>query len=148
VLKRPFSFLAIVLIVTSATLFIPLGVLFGYIFLASTGVLFCIRCCRGIPAKALGYVSIWMTYLGIIITLHGILLGWDSSLGGAPPSAEMKRLSTWVSYTGGGIAILSILAAYFFTPSKNAHKDSPSLSGFHVEPTSAGVASTGNGDQG
>ena len=147
-LKQPFLFLAIVLIVTSATLFMPLGVLFGYVFLASTGVLFCIRCCRGIPVKAPGYVSIWMTYLGIIITLHGILLGWDSSLGGAPPSAEMKRLSTWVSYTGGGIAILSILAAYFFTPSKKAHKDSRSLSGFHVEPTSAGVASTGNGDQG
>lgn len=77
-LKQPFSLLAIVLIVTSATLFMPLGVLFGYIFLAITGVLFCIRCCRGIPAKALGYVSIWMTYLGIILTLHGILLGWDS----------------------------------------------------------------------
>ncbi|MEC7409830.1 MAG: hypothetical protein VYB72_13505 [Planctomycetota bacterium] len=147
-LKRPFSFLAIVLIVSSATFFMPLGVLFGYVFLASTGVLFCIRCCRGIPAKAPGYVSIWMTYLGIIITLHGILLGWDSSLGGAPPSAEMKRLSTWVSYIGGGIAILSILAAYFFTPSKKAHKDSRSLSGFHVEPISAGVASTDNGDQG
>ena len=89
-----------------------------------------------------------MTYLGIIITLHGILLGWDSSLGGAPPSAEMKRLSTWVSYMGGGIAILSILASYFFLPSKNAHKDAPCLSGFHVEPTSAGVASTDDGDQG
>lgn len=113
-LKQPFLFLAIVLIVTSATFFMPLGVLFGYVFLASTGVLFCIRCCRGIPAKAPGYVSIWMTYLGIILTLHGILLGWDSSLGGAPPSAEMKRLSTWVSYTGGGIAILSILASYLF----------------------------------
>lgn len=147
-LKQPFLFLAIVLIVTSATLFMPLGVLFGYIFLASTGVLFCIRCCRGIPANASEYLSIWMTYLGIIITLHGILLGWDSSLGGAPPNAQMKRLSTWVSYTGGGIAILSILAAYFFTPSKKAHKDSRSLSGFHVEPTSAGVASTDNGDQG
>ena len=60
---------------------------------------------------------------------------------------EMKRLSTWVSYTGGGIAILSILAAYFFTPSKTPTRI-PSLSGFHVEPTSAGVASTGNGDQG
>ncbi len=105
-LARPFSFLAIVLIVTSATFFMPLGVLFGYIFLVITGVLFRIRCCRGIPAKAPRYVSIWMTYFGIIITLHGILLGWDSSLGGAPPSAQMKRLSTWVSYTGGGIAIL------------------------------------------
>ena len=147
-LKQPFLLLAIVLIVTSATFFMPLGVLFGYIFLAINGVLFCIRCCRGIPAKARGYVSIWMTYFGIIITLHGILLGWDTSLGGAPPSAEMKRLSTWVSYTGAVIAILSILAAYFFAPSRNVSKDSPSPSGFHFEPTSAGVASTDDGDQG
>ena len=102
----------------------PLGVLFGYIFLAITGVLFCIRCCREIPAEASGYVSIWMTYLGIIITLHGILLGWDSSLGGAPPSAGLKRLSAWVSYMGGGIAFLSILAACYFAPSKDVSKDS------------------------
>ena len=125
--------LAFVLIFTSATFFFPLGVLFGYIFLAITGVLFCIRCDRNIPAKASGYVSIWMTYLGIIITLYGILLGWDSSLGGAPPSAEMKRLSMWVSYMAGGIAFLSILAAYFFAPLKNASKDSPSPSDFHVD---------------
>ena len=83
-LKRPFSFLAFVLFVTSATVaFIPLGVVFGYIFLTINGVLFCIRCCRDITTAALGYVSIWMTYLGIIITLHGMLIGWDSSLGGS-----------------------------------------------------------------
>ena len=133
-LKRPFSFLAFVLFFTSATVaFIPLGVLFGYIFLAITGVLFCIRCCRDIPADVSGYVSIWMTYLGIIITLHGMLLGWDSSLGGAPPSAEMKRLSAWVSYIGGGITLLSIVAAYFLARSKDASKDSTSPSDFHVD---------------
>ena len=67
---------------------------------------------------------------------------------GAPPSDQMKSLSTWVSYTGGKIAILSNLAAYFFEPSKNASKDPLNPSCFHVLPVFAGVVSKKDGDQG
>ena len=84
-LKQPFLFLAIVLIVTSGLLYPSVCSL---VVFWATGVLFCIVAAVA-PRRHQVCLDL-MTYLGIILTLHGILLGWDSSLGGAPPNAEMK----------------------------------------------------------
>ena len=53
-----------------------------------------------------------MTYLGLIVLLHGILIGFDTALAGAPPTDAEKRFGRRVAYAGGAIAAFFVVIAY------------------------------------
>ncbi|WP_165247267.1 hypothetical protein [Paludisphaera soli] len=91
-LRGPFGCLGAFLIgVTLTVVFLPLAFLVGYPALAALGLWYLARGVLGRLERPGEVASIWTAYLGLILILHGIVLGFDTPLAGAPPTPEEKR---------------------------------------------------------
>jgi hypothetical protein len=55
--------------------------------------------------------SLWVLCLGLVVTIHGLVIGAETSFT-SPPSPEEKRLGRLIAYCGGGLALLSAVSAY------------------------------------
>jgi hypothetical protein len=53
-----------------------------------------------------------LTYLGLVVVLHGILIGFDTALAGEPPTPETKRFGRTGAFLGAALAAISVVAAY------------------------------------
>jgi hypothetical protein len=112
-IKGPFLFLAVLLAGTVVCqIFLPLAVLVGYPALVLIGLWYTTRWLAGRLERPSEIVAVWIAYLGLILTLQGILLCFDTALAGQSPTAEQKRFGTWLAYLGGAIAILAVILAY------------------------------------
>jgi hypothetical protein len=113
VVKGPFLFLALLLLGTVVCpIFLPLAVLLGYPVLVGIGLWYLGRSLLGRLETPAEVMAVWSAYLGLILTIQGILLCADTALAGAPPSAEQKRFGTGLAYLGGAVAVASVVAAY------------------------------------
>jgi hypothetical protein len=113
VVKGPFLFLALLLIGTVVCpLFLPLAILLGFPVLFFIGLWYAGRWLTGRLERPAEVVAVWAAYLGLILTIQGILLCADTALAGASPSAEQKRFGTGLAYLGGAVAVASVVAAY------------------------------------
>ena len=111
-LSPPFLLLAIVLILTSLTLvFMPLGVMFGYPFLLVIGIIFLAKWSLGRLPCASSTAAVWLTYLGIVVCLHGVILSTDTALAGAPLSMAELQFGKTVAKSGGALACGAAIAA-------------------------------------
>lgn len=111
--RGPFVLLALLFLVTLVMpLFLPIIVLFGYPMLAGIGLWLIARGLVGRLERPAEMAAVWMTYLGLILAVHGILIAADISLKGAPPSEEEKGFGYRLAYAGGTLAGLSVVAAY------------------------------------
>jgi hypothetical protein len=113
VFRGAFLPLAVTLVVTAGSLILlPLAILLGYPWLFGIGIWYAGMWYAGRVAKPAQVAAVWVTYLGLIIILHGIVIGFDTALAGAPPSEEQKRFGRKLAYAGGVIAAVSVVAAY------------------------------------
>jgi hypothetical protein len=111
--RGPFLFLALLLLgCVVCPIFLPLAVLGGYPALLAIGTWSILRGIFGRLDRPAASAAIWMIYLGLIVTIHGILLCFDTALAGAPPTAEEKRFGTMLAYLGGSLAGASAVVAY------------------------------------
>ncbi|MBI1322671.1 hypothetical protein GC170_05740 [bacterium] len=112
-LKWPFLPLAIVLFCTGITvILLPFGIMFGYPWLAISGIFLLAQWSRGRLPNAAQVASTWLCWLGILICLHGILLGADLSIGGAPSSVAELQFGRRVATAGGVLAIVSAILSF------------------------------------
>lgn len=112
-LKWPFLPLAIILFVTGITvILLPFGIMFGYPWLAITGISLSAKWSRGRLPDAAQIATTWLCWLGILICLHGILLGADFSIGGAPSSVAELQFGRRVAKAGGALAIVSAVLSF------------------------------------
>jgi hypothetical protein len=113
VLKGAFLPFGIFLLATTVCLvFLPFAILIGYPWLIGIGFWYAGLWYAGRVVRPAQVAAVWVAYLGLILILHGILLGFDTALAGAPPTAEEKRFGRMVAYLGGAIAGVSVVAAY------------------------------------
>jgi hypothetical protein len=125
---KPFGIFLIVVAVS--IMLLPLAVLIGYPWLLGIGVWYAGCWFAGRVPRPAQLATVWVAYLGLILVLHGILIGFDTALAGEPPSPEAKRFGRRLAYLGGGIAAVSAVAAYALerrhgSKAANSKKDVP-----------------------
>jgi hypothetical protein len=113
VVKGPFVFLAILLLGTLVCpIALPLAILLGYPALVFIGLWYAGRALAGRLERPAEVIAVWVAYLGLILTLNGIILCTDTALAGTSPSLEQKRFGIWFAYLGGAVAVTAVVAAY------------------------------------
>lgn len=111
--RGPFAFLAVVLTVGVGTVVLmPVAVLLGYPGLVLAGVWAAREWAAGRLDRPAGTAAVWATYLGLVLAVHGLVLGADTALAGAPPSDEQRRAGARLAWTGGALAGAAAVAAY------------------------------------
>ncbi|MEW4571134.1 hypothetical protein AB1L88_24960 [Tautonia sp. JC769] len=112
-LRWPFRILAGVLVLTTVCpILLPLALLIGYPSLVVIGLGYAVLGATGRLERPAEVAAVWAAYLGLFLTLQGIVICFDTALAGAPPTAGEKRFGTRLAYLGGGIAGVSALLAY------------------------------------
>jgi hypothetical protein len=72
---------------------------------------------RGLLSRRLAeLVCYWAICFGLVVMAHGLMIVMDSSLKGAPPTPEEKRLGLMIAFTGAAISSLAAVGAYGFQP--------------------------------
>ncbi|MFO0952694.1 MAG: hypothetical protein U0835_16410 [Isosphaeraceae bacterium] len=113
-LRGPFAMMAVLIVgVVTCPIGLPLAVLLGFPMLLGIAVWYVSMALKGRRVdRPLQIVAVWSAYLGLILTLQGIMLAMDTALAGAPPSEEEKRFGRMVAYSGGTLAGAAVVAAY------------------------------------
>jgi hypothetical protein len=96
--------------------FWPLIVLLGYPVLLISAIVFplywFVGLRRGVSRRLCQLAAYWVLGLGIVLTVHGIIMSMDTALAGAPPTEQEKQFGRRVASTGGGLAVLAAFGAY------------------------------------
>ena len=128
-LKWPFLPLAIILFVTGVTvILLPFGIMLGYPWLAMSGIFLLAKWSRGRLPDAAQVATTWLCWLGILICLHGILLGADFSIGGAPSSVAELQFRRRVAKAGGALAIVSAVSSFVISIGRRRSSKKPANS--------------------
>lgn len=118
-LQRPVVVLvALLLAMLACPIFLPLAPLLGYPALFVRGASLWFRWSVGTLKRPGQVGSVWAMFLGFVMILHGIVLCFDTSLAGAPPTAEAKRFGNRLAYLGAAVAGTAAVAAYALEPGR------------------------------
>src|SRR5262245_38798705 len=118
-LQRPFVLLAVLLLATLVCpISLPLAPLLGYPGLLVIGCGLLGKALNGELERPGQKAFIWMTYLGLVLILHGVVLCSDTALAGAPPGAGQKRIGQGLAYAGAGLAGIGAIVAFLLDPGR------------------------------
>lgn len=118
-LQRPFVYLGALLLATVlCPIFLPLAVLLGYPALLVIGTGFVFKWLNGGLKRPGQMASLWATYLGFVLILHGVVICFDTALAGAPPTAAEKRFGNNLAYLGAVVAGTSAVSSYLLDPGR------------------------------
>ncbi len=119
----PFRPLAFVLFFTSITLvFLPFGILFGYPWLGVSAMYLIVKWINGNLRNAAGTCMTWFCWLGIVICLHGLLLGSDFAIAGPPASMSELQFGSRVAKLCGGLAVAAAIASFVISSMSDSRR--------------------------
>jgi hypothetical protein len=113
VLRGPFLILAILLVTgTVCPILLPGSNLLSYLALLGIALWFAGRWWAGHLKNPAAMAAVGACYLGLTVLLHGIVLCWDTPMGGVPPTDEEQQSGTGLAYLGGAVAAVTAVVAY------------------------------------
>lgn len=107
--------------------FWPLIPLFGYPVLTVAALIFLVDWFivrgAGLRSRRLAQlVCLWSICIGLVLIMHGTLIGMDMSLKGSSPTPEEKQLGRHIAFAGAGLGSLAIVGSYTFQSTHGPRK--------------------------